>query len=379
MSQLKVVQVVEDLEIGGAERVIETIALGLDSNLFKVEVWCLVKGGKVAESLAKRGIAVRILGLTSYYNPANIFKLAALIRHSRAMIIHSHGYYASTFARLAAILVRRLIIITHVHTTQYGMRLRNHLIDRLLSRITDKIICISQAVQDFVVNKEGINPDLTTIIYNGINLPPNTKDSSSQGNILKLIGLNSNHVVVIVVASLQPHKGHKVLIEAFAKIIKKAPHTRLIIIGEGPLKDSLSGLVSKKGLSMYIKFLGEQDNVYQYLSISDLFVLPSIEREGLGLALIEAMAMGLPVIGSDLGGIKELIAPGSNGRLFQPGNASELANEMYSIINDEAESKKMGLVGKKMHAKNFTGTKMVESISSLYHNLLNKTDAARSL
>jgi len=185
MTKVKAIQIVEDLKIGGAERVIESIALGLDRNIYSVEVWCLTAGGKVANRLIQRGITVKVLRLDSYYNPVNIIRLSMLLKRSRARLIHTHGYFASTFARLAAILVRPLIIIIHVHTTHYGLGLRNRTIERLLSIFTDKVICISKSVRDFVIREERINAAKTALVYNGIAVPDGFVDDFHSKSLLK--------------------------------------------------------------------------------------------------------------------------------------------------------------------------------------------------
>ena len=153
----KVLQIVEDLNIGGLEKVVASIVDGLDKNKYDTQVWCLTKGGDIADHLISRHINVKILDLNNYHNPIQIIKLAIYLRRAKIEIIHSHGYFANTFSRLAAVLAMVPVKISHVHTTDYTLNWRNIVIDKLLSFSTDKIICVSGAVKQFVENDVGVS------------------------------------------------------------------------------------------------------------------------------------------------------------------------------------------------------------------------------
>ena len=118
MHKLKIVHMVEDLEVGGLEKVIATIVLGLNKDKYEVETWCLAAGGLIADELEEKGIKVKVLGLTSYHNPIAVIKLALLLRRERVDIVHTHGHFPGMFARLSGLLARIPKTITHIHTTQ---------------------------------------------------------------------------------------------------------------------------------------------------------------------------------------------------------------------------------------------------------------------
>lgn len=372
MNRQKVIHIVEDLKIGGAEKVIESIAIGLNKYTYNVEVWCIVKGGNVADNLIGKGITVKILNLTNYYNPLNILKLSILLRKSKPQIIHLHGYFASTFARLAAILIPKTIIITHVHTTYNNLIYRNLLIERLLSVITDKIICISEAVRKFVEIDEKISAEKTVLIYNGVEDPQKFSEHISNRKNLIELDIGNDQKVILIVASLQPHKGHIILIDAIFNIFKIDTNVRLLIVGGGPLRGILEKYVQKKKHSDKIFFTGEQEDVFSFIKASDIFILPSIGREGLGLAIIEAMAMGLPVIGSEIGGIPELIEDGINGKLFPPGDSVALSNAIIELLSDKKKMMRMGTAARKKYETHFHQSEMIKSVDNLYRKLLKR-------
>lgn len=364
MEKTKVLHLVEDLGIGGLERIIASIVTNLDKNKYDTGVWCLSEGGEIAFDLIRSGINVKILGMKSYHNPLNIIALLQLMRRNRIKILHIHGYYAGTFGRLAAIIARVPIIIYHVHSTYYGYKKRNILIEKTLSFFTDNIICVSRAVWKFVVQVEGINEKKACLIYNGIEAPE-VFDESLHIN-RDAFGLSKEDFVAITVASLTPHKGHHVLINAMKTLSQKHSNLGLLIAGEGPLKNSLDEHLKELPFFSKILFAKERKEVLSLLKLADVFILPSVEREGLGIALIEAMAVGLPVIGTRLGGIPEVIQDNINGLLVTPGNHEELAAAIEKVIGDKAIRDEMGHMGKKIYEKIFTVETMIRKIERLY-------------
>jgi len=375
----KILHLVEDLKIGGLERVLASIVLSLDESKYEVHVWCLVGGGDIAGELKEKGIPVRIMGKRSYYNLSNILLLAYLFRRENFHIIHTHGYFASTFGRLAAILAGVPVMVTHVHSTYYEYGKRNLMIERFLSFFTDNVICVSKAVQRFVVEKEGIRESRTSVIYNGISFPWNGLSSEDRKAKRASVSVSSQDVVIIEVASLTANKGHQFLLNAFQQIYKKNPTIKLIIVGDGPLQSTIQEEAKKLGMESAVIFTGQRKDVYELLAISDIFVLPSMIREGLSIAMIEAMAMGLPVIGSNVGGIPESIEDRVNGFLLPPGDTDKLASAIDTLVTDQDLREGMGKQGRRIFEERFTLTRMIKQIEVLYDHLLkNKVRVVRS-
>jgi glycosyltransferase involved in cell wall biosynthesis len=364
MKQKKVLHIVEDLNIGGLERVVESIVIGLDKNKYKIQVWCLTKGGKIADNLISKKIAVKILDLHNYHNPFQVIKLAILLKKEKFDIIHSHGYFANAFGRLAAILAMIPVKLAHVHTTQNKFKRRNILMELLLSIFTKKIICVSNTVKQFVENNEGIAKKKTCLIYNGCNVK--NSDIYHQNFSRSNFGFLRSDFVIITVASLVQHKGHRVLIDAVDTLARKYQNLRLLIVGDGPLRASLNTYVRDLHLSATIHFTGEQENVFPLLKLADAFVLSSTIREGLGIAMIEAMTVKLPLIGSHLGGIPEVINHGVNGFLVSPGNPAELAESIEKLILNREMAINFGKNGKELFKNKFTIKKMTDNIEQLY-------------
>lgn len=362
MEKIKVLQLVEDLKIGGAERVIANIAEGLDRQRFEVSVWCICQGGEIAEELINKGIKVEILGMRSHRSPLFFLKLCKKMKRNRVEVLHVHGYTATTLGRLAAIFARVPVIFAHLHSTYWGYTRKQLWIEKQLSRFTHKIICCSQAVARFAIEQEGIDPVKTVVIYNGTDgreLEPDTQ-------VREEFGLSPEDLTVGCIASLTSHKGHRYLLEAVKEVREKFPMVKILLVGNGPLRKKLEEDTRELGISSNIIFCGLRKDIAELLSVMDVVVLPSSEREGLGISLIEAMAAGKPVIGTNIGGIPEVIEKDKTGILVPPKDPEALARAILSLLENKELAKRMGESGKRLFEQKFTRRVMLNNIEGLY-------------
>jgi glycosyltransferase involved in cell wall biosynthesis len=367
----KILHIVEDLKVGGLEKVLASIVLSLDPSKYDVQVWCLARGGEIAQVLIEKGMSVRILQMKSYYNPLNIVRLSLAMKRERFQLVHTHGYFAGTFGRIAAVLARVPVLIAHVHSTYYHYSKRNLLIEKFLSYFTDRIVCVSQAVERFVTVNERICKEKTCLIYNAVDFP-DPIDGAHRKKIRASLGADAEAIIIAIVASLTANKGHGFLISAFQQIFSTHPLTRLLIVGDGPLRDQLETATRQLMIDQAVVFTGIRKDVFDLLQLSDIFVLPTQIREGLGVALIEAMAVGLPVIGTGIGGIPEVIEDGENGFLVSPGSSEQLAEALKKLVNDQALRTVMGHRGRKIYEEKFTLPRMIRQIETLYDHFLER-------
>jgi len=371
MEKIKVIHLVEDLKIGGAERVIADIAEGLDSQKFDVTVWCVARGGEIADELNEKGIKVKILGIISYYNPLNILKLARLLRKAKPDIVHIHGYFASVIGRIAAKIAGILILINHVHSTYWDYKKRNILMERFLSLFTHKIICCSKAVKDFVRGLERIKPAKILVIYNGVD-EDRLSTFKNASSVKAQFGIDSGDSVVGTVSSLTPHKGHKYLFQAAPMILDVLPTTKFLIVGDGILREKLEEQIKNLDLGSSVIFTGTRKNIPDLLSAMDIFVLPSCSREGLGISIIEAMAAEKPVVATDIGGIPEVVKNGETGLLVLPRNPEALAQAIIELLRNPKKANTMGKKGRIRFKEKFTNKRMLSEVENLYVALINQ-------
>ena len=176
--------------------------------------------------------------------------------------------------------------------------------------------------------------------------------------------------IVGCVASLFPHKGHKYLLEAAKIVLDDFPgKAKFILAGSGILEDSLRAYAKELGIEEYVEFKGVVADIPGLLCSFDLVVLPSSEREGLGLSLIEAMAAGKPVIGTSVGGIPEVIKDGQNGFLVPPKDSKALSKAILTILQDPVRASQMGKIGRQIAEEKFSEKHLLREISGLYRAL----------
>lgn len=356
--------------MGGLERVIETIVLGLDRRRYDVEVWCLARGGAIADELRSLGVPVKIQGLTSYYNPARVRELAARLAAGRFDVVHTHGYFASTFTRLALLLRRGPAVIHHIHTTDIQFKARNRRIESLLSLCSDRVICVSQAVGRFAVESLGIAPQKIRVVYNtafadGMDGAPRTADGQDV-----LSRLSPGDFVILSIASLTRNKGHDVLLTAMRELAARHETAKSVIVGDGPERRSLEEKIGSLGMKGRVLLAGMRQDVLPFLRRADVVVLSTIGREGLSVALIEGAAAGRPLVGSDLGGIPEVIEHGLNGFLFRPGDTRELARALERLITDPELRERMGQRSRALFGDRFSREVMIGRIEQTYDEVL---------
>ena len=357
MKKTKVIQLIEDLKVGGLERVISSIAYHLDSTKYDLEIWCIARGGEVAGELKAKGVKVRILDILSYYNPLNILKLSRLFKSERVDILHCHGYFAATIGRISGLLAGVSSLVVHIHTIFYQLNKRNVLIDKFLNFFTKKIIFISCAAKDSFL-KAGYDLEAKAqVIYNGI------EDSG----ILEAETATKDNIILIV-ASLFPHKGHIYLLKAIAKVIKEFPDLVLWVVGDGPLKDGLQQEADNLGIAKNVSFFGVRENVLEFIAQAAVCVLPSI-REGLGMAAIEAMSQEKAVIASRVGGILEVVLDGESGYLVPPQDVEALAEKIMILLRDKTKREAMGKKGRELFEDKFKVEIMIAELEKIYQKL----------
>ncbi len=359
----KVIHLTEDMGIGGQERVIATLAQGLNRLRFETEVWCLAQGGPLADRLQRSGVRVRVLGLSSYHDPGQVFRLARHLRCAGADIVHAHGDFAGTFGRLAAIAAGKRKTLLHLHGTDPGLRLRHIAVQRLLSPFTGAVVCVSEAVRTFVTATLGLPPRTCRLVYNGVpDRAPPRPGAAARPN-------GEPGVLAVSVGSLVENKGHRVLIAAFRHAAEVRPDLRLTIVGEGPLRAALERQAGDLGVDGRIRFAGLLPDVEPVLSRADLVIQPTLHREALSLSLIEAARHGLPAVASRLGGIPEVVAHGRTGLLVPPGDPDALAEAIVGLAADPSWRERLGGAARVEYERRFRAERMIAEIEALYDTL----------
>lgn len=357
---IKVLHVLSDTNIGGAGRYLFNLISSQDNNRLEVIVAC-PGGGELERQLKSQGVKVFTLeGGERSINLGQVKELLKIISREKIDIVHTHASFAG---RIAAKLAGCKVVMTRhgLGSGEHGLIKRTA--TRLLSNLfTDHIIAISRAVKISLI-ESGVPADMTTIIHNGIDL---SKFDNVLPILRKELGLDSDIPVIGMVARLVPEKGYEYAINAFYQVLKVYSSARLVIVGDGPLKRHLKNICVKLGIKDKIFFLGYRRQVENIVADFDVFILPSIS-EGLGLALLEAMALRKPVVASEVGGIPEVVKNNVNGLLVPPGNDRYLADRIIEVLSNNVMSKAMGIEAQKTVSERFSSQNMIKKLRKYMH------------
>jgi glycosyltransferase involved in cell wall biosynthesis len=353
---------------------------GMDRTAYEVELAC-APGGKLIDLIRGQGMKVRLFkNLVQPLHPLKdllgLIDLTRFLRRKRYHIVHTHNSKAGFIGRLAAKWAGVPIIVHTVHGFAFHDRepawrqilFRN--LERLASRWCDKMVFISQPLIDWALRDRITRREKILKIYSGIELDHFKPVPDEEKKALKEAwGIREEAPVVGMVSKLWEGKGHTTLIHAFEGLKQEIPEAVLVIVGEGHLRDKLADLVDRLGLEGSVLFTGFQMDVRRTIATFDVAVLPSF-FEGMGRVLLEAMAMGKPVVASSVGGIPDLVHHGKNGLLVTPGSVSELKSGLLTLIRNKALAEEMGKEGRNRISEEFSAGRMAQSIEKLYRELL---------
>ena len=342
--------------VGGAEKTLFTLATRLDPRRFPVAgVVSLKPEGRYARLLAERGVKTE--SLASTFAPR---RLAAIIARERPDVVHAVMYQAIQLARLAKPLAGvpfKLVSSPRVH---YRSRsLWTLLVDRCLKGRDDLLIAECDASRRFLLERLGYDPKKAITIRNGVEQdgrPPSKE---------KLRELGLDGILIGAVGRLDRQKGFAVLIEAMAHL--KGTPLRCAILGDGPERARLEALIRRRGLEGSVRLLGETEAA-SWLPAFDVFCLPSL-WEGLPNSLLEAMALGLPVVASAIDGVPEAVTDGADGLLVPPSDPAALAAALQRLAGDAGKRARLGAAARKTAAERFALSRMIGEYERAYGNL----------
>lgn len=378
--KIKILYVYHSLNPGGAEELLLTTLKYLDKGRFEPYVCSLSAIGEIGVEVEKMGVKVLALGgRGNLADPICTFALWRAMAKMKPDIVHCHTFYANLHGRIGAKLARVRAIVTAEHSMYRGLKRRRHILaDKLLHRFSDRVVCVSEAVKKHAVERWRVPADKFAVIPNAIDLEK-FKTLPPQAEARAGFGLSANDKVIGVVATITPWKGHDHLLEAFGSIADRRPETRLLMIGGNPIgyRDFLERKVARLGLAGRAIFAPESREVLRGLAAMDIFALPTLS-EGFGISILEAMASGLPVAASNVGGIPEIITDGENGLLVPPGDAGALAQGLERLIGDHVLARSLAARAKERLLAEYSPEIYINRLQNLYEDLLMLKGGARS-
>lgn len=366
---IKIIQLDSCSGLGGGQRITFEIVKALRAQ-FRFII--IVPFGRFLKRYSELGFLFQGLKKGSLLD--TVKQVRKVIQKVSPDIIHTHGTRAAFWARLAVLRLKnkpKIIYTLHgFHIVRRGFFLRWPLIfaERFLNRWTDILVCVSEADKDLVLKYKTIDPQKIRLIRNGIGIERFQLASDITEQAKEALGLK-NKLVLCSIGRLHRPKDFSTILKALKIVVFQLKDVRLLIIGDGPLREELEKETRDLGLNEYVRFLGWREDVPTLLNLSDMVIL-STRWEGLPLVPLEAGACQRPVIASDVDGVRETVIDKKTGLLFKPGSGKDLAEKILELVESEERGTKLGQRAFKFISQNFSKQKMVKEYQDLYHSLL---------
>jgi glycosyltransferase involved in cell wall biosynthesis len=368
----RVLHLINSFEIGGTERQAVALLCRLNSERYDVKLAALRNRGPFYHELEERFPDVPEFPLTSFYNLNAVRQLArlrALMARERIDILHAHDFYAGFIGAAAARLAGVRVIACQRHL-KLSDRPIHEWGTRLIHRLAHRILVNSEAIRDHLLSRDGAHASKLVVIKNGISSIADSYEARAlHDRLCHELEVDGDSKLIGMVARLQPVKGHRFFLEAAARAIGKEPKAQLVLVGDGPLKRDIEDQAARLGIRERVHMLGDRTDAARLVASFDLLVLASL-HEGLPNAVMEAMAAGVPVVATAVGGTKELIADGETGYLAPPGDACALGERITFALANEAERMRVAASGRRFINVEFGMERMVESVEKLYDELM---------
>lgn len=361
----RVMHITQDLGVGGLERVIVLLCRTLDRERFEPSVLCLRKAGDFAAELMDEGIPVHVLPWSREKLDYFAFrKVGRVLREQRIDVIHTHNTGPFFHGALGATLAG---VKTHIHTDHarpFPDSLRWMVGEHVLSHLAYRVVGVSDDTTHNLRHYEKIPEGKLTTIPNGIDLQPVRTDTTQLRHEL---GITPGTPVIGTAGRLTHQKGMEFLIQAAELLRPRFPDLKVLIVGEGKGNEQaeLQEMVRNAGLEDNVHLLGLRMDIPDLLALFDIYALPS-RWEGLPMAILEAMAAGLPIVGSAVGGVPTAVREGVNGFLVEPEDPGALAGALERLLNDPHLRRRMGDAGRKRYEASFTARQMTRRYEKLY-------------
>jgi glycosyltransferase involved in cell wall biosynthesis len=369
MKPIVVAELAGSASYGGGERYLELLCDHLDPSRFKPILICPESGPFVGR-MQVRGVDVRVIHLAPLFNPFALMRLVRLLAQEQVAILQTHGARANFYGRVAGWLAGVPVVISTVHNSiaDYEVNKLKRWIYATALRMTlpwaKRIICVSAAIRRDVVRDDPATAGLAETVHNGIDqgLFQTVRDRT---NVRCELGLGERQPLLVMVARLTGQKGHSDLIEALALLRGRWPQLQCVCVGDGELRTSLEARAAERGLKEMCRFVGSRDDVMDFYAAADLVVLPS-HSEGFPFVILEALAMGKPVIATSVNGVPEVITHLKTGLLVPARDVRGLAGAIHSLLEHPDRAAQLGRAGRAVVHERFTVDRMVEKTVSVF-------------
>lgn len=369
----KVLWLIKGLGLGGAEKLLSLSLPYIDRDKYDYEVaYLLPWKNALVDDFRREDIPVHCLNQSRPYDIRTLWRLNRLLRNENVDVLHVHLPYSGIMGRIAS----RMSPVKAVVYTEHNLWQRYHKITSLFNKITyrwnDAVIAVSNEVEHSIRDNYSVNgkPKLD-VIPNGVDIALLQNVMARKRDIRPEFGIPADHAIVVHVANFTPKKRHCDLLEAVKLVINKNCKVTFILVGQGPLQEKTEADARRLGIEDNVVFAGFRADATDIMAAADMFVLPS-QFEGMPVSMLEAMALGTPVIASRVGGIPEVLEDRLDGILIDAMEPGQLADSVLRLLADQdlrATLSNKALI--KVRQK-FSIEDMVRSTESVYDEMLKK-------
>ncbi|PYR26782.1 MAG: hypothetical protein DMF98_07920 [Acidobacteria bacterium] len=369
---------IDNMQIGGTELNAVRTAERLDRTRFDLSVICLQRDGPLMARYEAAGIPVISLALKNLYGLNAVrqgFRLATLLRQRRVDIFHAHDFYSNIFGITWARLAGTPVVIASRRWWAWPPRRAHRTLNRVASRFADRVLANSRAISEMLAATEGFPPKQVVVIPNFVDDRSVTALTPQQREgLLRGLGVPPTARVIGTVANLSPIKDHVTLLRAVALLTPRWPDLHVVLVGDGPCRSTLQEVVCGLDLGGRVHFAGVRDNGPQLHQLFEVSVLCSLS-EGFPNTLIEAMAQGVPVVATDVGGTRDAVCNGTTGLLVPASDPTRLASALDSLLSDPARRRAISVSAQRYVRERFGAASVIGSLEALYTSLVGECRA----
>lgn len=323
---------------------------------------------RISAKAAEAGIEVINLPMPGPFNPKAIRRLLSIIKSEQVDIIHTHSSRDSWLAGIAGRLSKIPVVRSRHLSTPVGKSWFTSFVYRSLP---DKIITSGAEIKRMLVERNRIDPAKIVSIPAGVDTEEYNPEVSG-AKVTEELGLKAAYPVVGCVAMLRSWKGHKDLFDAAVRVIKKYPEARFVIAGDGPIRERLSTQIRTLGIEKSVIMTGLRKDVPEIIAALDIFVLLSTASEATSQVIPQALAIGRPVVATDVGGLPEIIEDNVTGLLIPKEDPAAIAGAIIKLADDKSLARRLAKKGREKILKDFTLKGMIDKTEEVYNLLLEK-------
>jgi glycosyltransferase involved in cell wall biosynthesis len=363
------------MEMGGSERLVHTLVNSIDRSVFNPFVaWFF--GDAPLKEFTDLHVPLFHVPKKKRIDVSAMKKLSDIVRENNIHVVNAHHFMSFIYAFYGCKIAnrRRLIYTEHSEWEIDEMTERWKIIGSFLLKRSDASVGVTPAVSLRIQSAFKTSEAKTFAIENGVDISRFSR-SLDKAKMHASLGLREEEKVIGIVANFKKIKNHMYLLKAFNELIKEYEKVRLLLVGQGFKNDpentetEIRGFIEKNGLDDKVTILGYRSDVPDLLSIMDIFCLTSFS-EGLPISLIEAMAAGLPLVGTDVKGIKEVIIQNRNGILVNVNEVDEMKRALLALLGDESLRKRMGKESRYLVEKHYSVNGLVRQYENLFKSLM---------